>query len=136
MAYILDFQAQDICNEFRLLDTFDIPVNTDNACAALLHLDGKVSSIAAHIEHRLSRQVLGHVRLNQLPPRFGIGWIRRIGEDTVQINVVEPSLEPLDPGCYLFTRVVHASTCIFSSVLSQSRYNPIRAGSPALAAER
>src|SRR5690606_15632719 len=106
----LDVHLGDFRRETCLRQIGIIEVEAENAfCAPPLHLDRVETGIAANVENRLSGEVGGYRILEFSPFHMRIvaqKMVRRSG-DAVELDIVEPGPELLDPLLYCGVRHPH-----------------------------
>src|SRR5690606_35224568 len=106
----LDVHLGDFRRETCLRQIGIIEVEAENAfCAPPLHLDRVETGIAANVENRLSGEVGGYRILEFSPFHMRIvaeKMVRRSG-DAIELDIVEPGPELLDPLLYCGVRHPH-----------------------------
>src|SRR5207249_3519981 len=101
LAYDLDLDVELFKDEGRLFDELDDGLDHHaSSGASLLHAEAEVTGVAADVEDALALQVVGQVRLDQLPALDRV--IRRglavAGPDSArELEVVVPPTKLLDP---------------------------------------
>jgi len=101
LAHDVDLDAELFEDEGRLVDELDDGLDHQaSSGASLLHAEAEVPGVAADVEDALALQVVGQVRLEELPALDGVicRGLARAGPDAArELEVVVPPAELVDP---------------------------------------
>src|SRR5215218_3117463 len=98
-----DLETVDVGCEFGLREVFFVGIKAEHALGApTLHFHGVEACIAADVENGLALQIVRDDISETTPfdPRVVAEKMRRRGTDTLQIEVMKPWAERIDPASY------------------------------------